>query len=339
MKHIPPVCLLLILLFLLTGCFSAAEAPAYAPKEEEKLVIYTSHKEEVYKPIVREFEQRTGIWVEVVYGGTNELLEKIRSENESPKADVMFGGGVESLNSCSDCFQPYEAEDSQVIRSLFSSEDHLWTPFSALPVVLIYNTKLTNPDRITGWQDLTRPEFRGRIAFANPQVSGSSFTALVTWLSVFQGAQQEALEALANALDGRQLEGSGSVITAVADGTCLVGITLEETAVKHIASGLDIALVYPKEGTSCVPDGSALVAGAPHPENARRFLDFTVSLDVQELLPLKFYRRSVREDVDPGDSLIPLDEIPMTQYHISWASENQAAILSDWNFVRKEEQP
>lgn len=333
------ILLYLILTLLLAGCARSAPVPDYAPKEAEKLVIYTAHKEEVYKPIVREFEQRTGVWVEVVCGGTNELLERIDSEKDAPQADVMFGGGVESLQSYASCFCPYEAADSQAISGQFSSENHLWTPFSALPVVLIYNTKLTNPDEIIGWQDLTRPEFRGRIAFANPQISGSSYTALVTWLSVTEGTQQEALEAFAEALDGRQLDGSGDVITAVADGACLVGVTLEETAMKHIASGMDIGLVYPKEGTSCVPDGSALVNGAPHPENAQKFLDFTVSMEVQELLPTQFYRRSVREDVEPGGSLIPLDEIPMTQYNIPWASENQASLLSDWSFLRKEERP
>ena len=59
---------------------------------------------------------------------------------------------------------------------------------------------------------------------------------------------------------------------------------MEETALQHISAGEDIALVYPADGTACVPDGSALVKGAPHEENARRFLDFTVSRDVQSLV-------------------------------------------------------
>ena len=61
---------------LLTGCAAgsgtAAES-ALAPAEEDRLVVYTSHKEEVWQPIVREFEERTGIWVDVVTGGTNEI--------------------------------------------------------------------------------------------------------------------------------------------------------------------------------------------------------------------------------------------------------------------------
>ena len=74
MKRICPL-LLAALLAILSACGAGEpETAAYAPAESERLVIYTAHKEEVYWPIVQEFERRTGIWVDVVAGGTNELL-------------------------------------------------------------------------------------------------------------------------------------------------------------------------------------------------------------------------------------------------------------------------
>ena len=54
--------LALSLLFL-TG-FAGARGQSvstFAPAEENRVVIYTSHKEEVYGPIVKEFEERTGL--------------------------------------------------------------------------------------------------------------------------------------------------------------------------------------------------------------------------------------------------------------------------------------
>ena len=52
-----------LLLFLPTGCAGTAPEPDYAPEDEERLVLYTSHKKEVWWPIVKEFETRTGVWV------------------------------------------------------------------------------------------------------------------------------------------------------------------------------------------------------------------------------------------------------------------------------------
>ena len=133
-------------------------------------------------------------------------------------------------------------------------------------------------------------------------------------------------------MDGRQLESSGDVLTSVADGTDWVGVTLEETALKRIAAGDDIAMVYPTDGTSSVPDGSALVRGAPHEENAKRFLDFTISWDVQQLVAEQSYRRPVRRDVEPAKELADLEELLLVDYNVDWASRNRENLLMSWAF-------
>ena len=319
---------LLLALVVLSGCGAASVEGGTMPQPEQRLVVYTSHKEEVYRPIIREFEERTGIWVELVTGGSYELLEQIEAEKDAPRADVMFGGGVESLESYRRLFQPTRcAHWSQITESLRQPED-CWTPFSALPLVLIYNTKLVDASQLQGWEDLTRPEFRGKIAFADPTKSGSSFTAVTT---VELCCGEEVMQALAGNLDGCQLSSSGEVLTAVADGEALVGVTLEETALQRIAAGDNLALVYPREGTSCVPDGTALIAGAPHRENAEKFLDFTLSREVHQLLGSRFYRRSVRSDVAAANSLPAMETLNLVDYDPRWAAEHRETILRQWD--------
>ena len=176
MKKLRYLCLLLAVL-LLSGCGAGSgDQPGYAPPESERLVVYTSHKEELWRPIVREFEERTGIWVDVVTGGSNELLERIASEADAPVADVMFGGGVDSIEVYSDYLEPYVSPETERIPELYLSSDGIWTPFSVLPVVMIYNTKLIDDGAITAWRDLMRPGYRGKIAFADP--SAVSYTHL-----------------------------------------------------------------------------------------------------------------------------------------------------------------
>ena len=146
------------------------------------------------------------------------------------------------------------------------------------------------------------------------------------------GELDEALRAFAVSLDGRQLSSSGQVLTSVASGTDLVGITLEETALKRVAAGEDIGLVYPSDGTSCVPDGCAIVKGARHVENARLFLDFISGEDVQRRMEPEFSRRPVRAFPEEGGELTPLSDIPLLDYDIAWASEHHNGILMSWAF-------
>ena len=332
-KHIL-ICIVLTACLALSGCAVPVEPPSdYAPDEARRLTIYTSHKEEVYRPIVREFEARTGIWVTVVTGGTNELLERIAAESYAPRADVMFGGGVESLEAYRGQFVPYTCAEAAHLQPQFRAADDLWTPFSALPVVLIYNQKLVGDGALTSWSDLFDDAYRGRIAFTDPAISGSSFTGLVTLLKAIGGDEEDTLRRFADALDARQLDSYGAVLSSVAEGSDLVGITLEETARQRIASGDDIALVYPADGTSCVPDGSALVRGCAHEDNAKRFLDFTVGTDVQQLLTGSFYRRSVRDDVDSAEDMPALDELRLVDYDAREISARRDALLMIWAFV------
>ena len=327
-----------LLLFLLAGCSGKAEELDYAPEDGERLVLYTSHKKEVWWPIVKEFETRTGVWVEVVEGGTNELLERLDKEKDAPQADVMFGGGVESLESYRDLFAPYTCAEADAILPQYRAQDDIWTPFSSLPVVFVYNPKLVRAGEITTWRDLLDPTWKGKIAFADPSVSGSSYTALVTMLCAVEGEADDILRAFAENLDGKQLESSGAVLSYVAGGQAVVGVTLEETASRHIAAGDELAMVYPADGTSCVPDGCAILNGAPHEENARVFVDFTVSRDVQQLIQEQFCRRSVRSDLEPAGELPSFGRIAQVDYDVSLASENRESVLMSWAFYQETEE-
>lgn len=337
MKRISLVALIIIsLLFSGCGFRSDPQLLDYSPDISGRLVVYTSHKEEVYGPIIEEFEARTGIWVELVCGGTGELLDRIRKEKNSPAADVMFGGGVESLLSYEDCFEPYAVSGADMLLPGLRQKDDICTPFSSLPFVIIYNTRLVRQDEIKGWADLLDAQWKGRIAFADPAVSGSSYSAVMTMLTALRGDRWELLERFYDNLDSVILEDSGDVASMVDSGALSVGITLEQTALKSIAQGGKIGIVYPEEGTSILPDGSALVAGAPHRDNAAAFMEFVQSKDVQEKVVSSFSRRSVRTDVDDPEGLLPAGQIPLINYDVEEASSLKEEFLTRWNALRKD---
>lgn len=328
MKRILPILLLLCLLF---GCGAASDpASAYAPDDSQRLILYTSHKVEVYEPIVREFEERTGIWVTVVSGGTNELLDEIDAHADESVCDVMFGGGIDSLLSFCDAFAPYDCEEASAVSEAYRTNDTRVTPFSALPIVLIYHTNLVDAEQISGWETLLDPAWKGRIAFADPNVSGSSYTALRTLCECVGGDRDEIIRAFAENLDGKQLSGSGEVLRAVADGRFPIGVTLEETAWKYILDGNEIGVVYPAEGTSAVPDGCAILKNAPHGENAARFVEFILGRDVQTMLVSEQWRRSVRSDVPAPEALPDADALSLIRFDYSNEIRMREPVLALW---------
>ena len=316
---------LLIPLIVLGGCGGQAQEK-YQLEESNKLVVYTSHKEEIYGPIVREFEERTGIWVEVVTGGTNDLLDRIEEENGKDSGDVMFGGGVDSLNAYRDYCDPYVSSQSAQLDDTYASPDGVYTVFSRLPIVIVYNKKLViSAGTPRSWRDLTNNHWKGSIAFADPDRSGSSYTALLAMIQILSDdmTEEEVIETFVSNLDGDILSGSGEVLGEVTAGKKLIGITLEETVLKEMDQNADLAMIYPREGTVAVPDGSALIKNAPHRENAELFIEFTVSEDVQRLLEDRLYRRSVRKGAEG-------EEIREVRYDLNYSERHREEILTEW---------
>ncbi len=320
-------------LFALAGCRGAGRVSPPTPSlhDPERLVIYTPHREDIYQPIIREFEERTGIWVTVVTGGSNELFELLANEGAAPVCDVMFGGSAESHDAYGQWLEPYEAVGLDTVDESLLSSSGLWTPFSVLPIVIVYNTKLVPAlQRPQGWADLLDSTWKGRIAFADPAVSASSYTGLSAIAQVFPGAEWEAITAFADNLNGEVLDSSGQIPATVVDGKYAVGITLEEAAFRARQEGKEISFVYPTEGTCAVPDATSLIKGAPHGDNGKRFIDFTLTRDIQHMITTQFSRRSVVAESDPPNGLLPLKDLKLLPYDYAWSVSNHKDILERW---------
>ncbi len=300
----------------------------FSVSDEKKLVLYTSHKKEVYGPLVQEFEERTGVWVEIKTGGTIELMEQLAVEAGESSCDVMFGGGVESYEAFKEYFEPYLCSGREHLSPGFYSTEGKWIGFSRLPIVFIYHNKLVEEaEAPKTWEALFDETWKGRLAFADPLSSGTSCTALLTMCQVKKLAPKELVKDFYDVLDGEILPDSQRVIDEVTQGTKLVGITLEESALKARKRGADIGIIYPGDGVSAVPDGAAIVKNAPHSENARLFLDFVVSREVQEFLGDSLCRRSVRTDIGSKEGFPEMDTM---DFDLEWAGAHQKELLGWW---------
>ena len=306
----------------------------YNVPEEKQLVVYTSHKEEVYLPIIKEFEDRTGIWVDIHSGGTSQMFSEVRDISETGGCDIMFGGGIESYKAQKDLFMPYETEEKEILDAGYLDADNYYTPFTELPIVFVYNKKLVSYSEIPiSWDSLFNERWKGQIAFADPGKSGTSYTIISTMEQIFDQEPKSLVPRFYDQLDGRILSSSGDIIPKVADGTYLVGITLEETARKAMDQGYDIAAVYPEDGTSAVPDGCAIVRNAAHSYNAGRFIDFVVSYDVQKYAMNSFHRRSVRTDLVDNT----YGELNKIDFDLDRSAREEAEVFALWNAMTGQE--
>ncbi len=347
------------LLFSLTACtengnkttqdteteslYSSAERTARdAENADADLIVYSPHPEEMSSFLVKEFRQRTGLHVTVVNGGTRELLEALEAGH---KADVFWGGGIESLEAHKYLFDPYIYSQEELLLENFVSPEHLWTGFSQMTMVIAYNTSLIQDRALpAGWQDLAKTKFRNQILMADPNKSGSSFSLLVTMLLANGGfsLEKEApgwqfVEKLVRNMGaGGLTAGSSDVYSAVAAGEAYFGLTFENAVLSLKNSGRPVNQIYPAEGTVCLPDGIALCKGSQNREAAAAFMEFMLGRDVQEMSRERWFRRSVRKDITAPEGAVEMDAINRVDYNVTLAAQNQEKILALWSSILSE---
>ncbi|MBN1242009.1 MAG: extracellular solute-binding protein [Spirochaetales bacterium] len=315
---------------LAAGCALALAAcaprnPGAELRADPDLVVWTSHPEELVEAARSEFEDRTGLRLEVRRGGTGELLSLLRSGAEG-RPDVFWGGGAESLSASADLFEPYRSPEAADIPEALRDPEWRWTGFSVLPTVLVYNARLVEPGREPrSWKALADPALRGLVAFADPRVSGSAFTALAT-IDAAMGAA--FVDAFAANLDGQLRAESRAVFAAVASGECLVGASFENGALEALRFGTDLRFSYPDEGTSLVPDGIAMVAGTKRPNAARAFVDFALGPDLARVAAFRYGRRSARVDAPPPRGALPLESVKPIAYDIAATAAGREALIA-----------
>ena len=96
----------------------------------DELVVYSPAPEGLLNMIIQEFQDETGVKVELIQAGTGELLTRIQSESENPLADVMFGGGAESMEA-------YKSAEEKNVNEAYRSKENLWTGAFVSPTVIM----------------------------------------------------------------------------------------------------------------------------------------------------------------------------------------------------------
>lgn len=324
---------------VLSSCQSGPEtAPMLAVPD---LVLYTAQEEEIYEPIIKEFEERTNLMVKVERGSSEEMTGRLEYEEERPDWDVVFGVGIETLEQSKEHWQVYKSPEAAFITESFQCEDNRWTSFSALPLVIMYNTNVvTYRELPVGWNSLLEPRWKGRIAFVDPRRSDVYSAALVTAVHTWE-KRGDYLEQFMENLEYGTLNSMQEVNAGILDGRYSLGVTMEESAQALLSEGADVDYIYPQEGTTALPDGTAIVKGCSNPDAARQFLDFTVSRDTQRILVSDLNRRSVRSDVPPLPGLSPIGRLPLIEMDLEELTREKKDVLARWNGIlsRREGRP
>ncbi len=268
--------------------------------QAQSVVVYSAVSPKVMTAFVEEFQkQNPGVKVDLISGGSGELLTRLQAEKANPRADVLVGPDADNFDAYLDLFEGYKSTEDAAFPRAAVGPDNKYYGFSTNYQAFIVNTKMMPVDKAPqSWTDLAKPEYKGKIVMANPAQSGSAYSQMQQILQLYGWDVMDKIVGTATFVTSSRL-----AYQNVAKGEVPVGLTSEFNIVASKAEGFPVEAVYPKDGTALINDASGIVKGGPNPANAKKFLDFVNSKRAHQMIVDIDKRRSARSDVAPPAGL------------------------------------
>ncbi len=293
-------------------------APACSTGGDDRLTVYSGRTKGLIGPLLDEFNEETGIKIDVRYGDSADLALQIDAEGDKTDVDIFISqspGAVGFLDAEGRLAELSQSELDQVAAD-FRAGDGQWVGLSGRVRVLVYNTDLVDPaDLPDSVLDLTAPEFKGRVAVAPNNGSFQDFVTAMR-IEVGEDVAEDWLSGMA-ANGARPYANNTAIVEAVGRGEVPMGLVNHYYLAKAKAEDPDIPAAnhYFAEGdmgSLLIVTAAAIVKGSDKSEEAGRLIDFLLSKAAQEFFAQQTYEYPLVQGVEPDGSLPALASLPTT---------------------------
>ncbi len=265
---------------------------AKTPSNTRVVVVYVSEDQVFSEPILRDFEKETGIKVKAVYdteeAKSTGVMNRLIAEKDNPRADVYWANEpirAEILKQ-KGISAAYGSPNAKDIPAVFKDPDGYWTGFSARARVLVVNNRVKNrPETILAYTD---PRWKGKSVIANP-LFGTTTAEIAALFTIWGDEQAKEFMAEMKRNHVAIATSNGESTDFVAAKQYDFSLVDSDDAVNRMRQGQPVAMIYPDQGENhigcfIVPNVAVLIKGAPHPEAAKRLIDYLLSGETEQKL-------------------------------------------------------
>jgi 2-aminoethylphosphonate transport system substrate-binding protein len=239
-----------------------------------------------YKGQFDKFTKDTGINVNIVEAGSGEVVSRVEKEQSNPQADLLVTLPPFIQKADASGLLQASGVDTKGIPA-----DQVGPGGNYLPIVNNALSFISNPTanpQPVNWDDLLKPEYKGKLQYSTPGQAGDG-TAVLVLLQHLMG-KQSALDYLGKlqANNVGPSSSTGKLQPKVSNGELLVAngdVQMNLGSIKDDGSKFNIFIPASADGkktTVSLPYVGGVTKGAPHADGAKKLLAFLVSEDVQK---------------------------------------------------------
>ncbi len=286
-------------LLLLFGLVS----PVWAKDADLTIYAYDSFVSE-WGPagrVIPKFEKLHGVEVDIIsVGDAGQVLNRAILEKKKPKADIILGIDNNMLSKAidADVLIPYRSPNMKLIPlNLIFDPTHHVTPFDHGYFAIVYDSnRLADPPK--SLDDLLKPEYRKKLIFQDPRTSSPGLGFLLWTVAVYGERYTAYWEKLRpNILT--ITEGWDTAYGLFTSGEAPMVLSYTTSPAYHVEyedTTRYRAAIF-SEGNYLQIEGMGILKGTGNLALAKKFIDFIITEDFQEEIPLTNWMFPVNPDV------------------------------------------
>jgi len=300
-----------------------------------EIVVYSARNEHLIKPVFELYTKQTGVKIKYITDKAPVLLQRIKAEGENTPVDILITVDAGNLWHAAKqgILQPV---DSNVLMT--NIPDHLrdpdnkWFGLSVRARTMVYSTERVKPDELTTYEDLARPEWKGRLVLrTSKKVYNQS---LVAMLIREHGEQQTAdiIKGWVRNLAAPPFSNDTKVMQAIIAGQGDVGIVNSYYFGRLFKKDptLPIALYWPNQSSNGVHvnvSGAGIVTFSQNKPDAVAFLEWLSTENAQQVFANVNLEYPVNPDVPVNPMVASWGTFQQNQINLKNAGENQVAAI------------
>lgn len=288
--------------------------------------------------LARLFEKKTGIKCTLIDAGDgSQILSRVIIEKNNPQADIVLGVDNNQMKAvrASGIFEAYKpaGADEVIPPDLRLADDWLVTSYDWSYFAMIYDTQSSVPAP-SSLEELANPVYRKKIILMDPRTSTPGMGFVAWTLAVFGNGYEDFWRALKpNILTMAPGWSTGYGLFTSGEAPLVISYTTSPAYHVEYGEGDRFQALIFDNGHPLQIEGAAVLKNAPNREGARLFLDFLISEEAQNVLPLTQWMYPVNTAVKMPDSYkaAPMAASSLTADNdeLSAAVENVMRLLAE----------
>ena len=310
----------------------------------DEVVVYSSRIDELIKPVFDAYTAKTGTKVKFITDKEAPLMARIKAEGDNTPADLLLtvdGGNLWQAEQMG-ILQPLNSDVVKTnIPAQYRSSSDAWTGLSLRARTIVYSPERVQQSELSTYEALADENWEGRLCLrTSKKVYNQSLTAT---LIETHGAEktEEIVKGWVNNLATDVFADDTALIQAVDAGQCDVGIvnTYYYGRLHAQQPDLKARLFWPNQqdrGVHVNLSGIGLTKHAPHPEAARKLVEWMSTPEAQSIFADINMEFPANPDVKPSAEVAAWGDFKADTIPVEVAGRRQAEAImlmdrAGWN--------